>query len=92
MKLLLTSAGVKNASIHDALVELLGKPIEEASALCVPTASYGLPHGSAGAYRIISGTARTPMSELGLAVSGRAGPRRAAQPATSALGSLGRGS
>ncbi len=29
MKLLLTSAGIKNASIHDALVDLLGKPVAE---------------------------------------------------------------
>ena len=29
MKLPLTSAGIKNASIQDALVELLGKPIAE---------------------------------------------------------------
>jgi len=29
VKLLLTSAGIKNASIHDALVGLLGKPIAE---------------------------------------------------------------
>ena len=33
MKLLLTSAGVKNSSINDALVELLGKPIAESHAL-----------------------------------------------------------
>ncbi len=37
MKLLLTSAGVKNASIHDALVSLLGKPVADATALCIPT-------------------------------------------------------
>ncbi len=37
MKYLLTSAGIKNDSIHNALVELLGKPIAEASALCIPT-------------------------------------------------------
>ena len=43
MKLLLTSAGVKNASIRDALVDLLGKPITESSALCIPTAMYGHP-------------------------------------------------
>jgi dipeptidase E len=43
MKLLLTSAGMKNASIHDALVDLLGKPIAEANALCIPTAAYGHP-------------------------------------------------
>ena len=43
MKLLLTSGGVTNASIRDALVELLGTPIAEASALCIPTAQYGHP-------------------------------------------------
>ena len=32
MKLLLTSAGIKNPSIESALVDLLGKPISEASA------------------------------------------------------------
>jgi len=64
MKLLLTSAGVKNQSINDALVELLGKPIAESDALLIPTASYG--HASwAGAYRFIHGVATTPMSELG---------------------------
>lgn len=41
MKFLLTSAGIKNRSIHNALVELLGNPIAEANALCIPTASYG---------------------------------------------------
>ena len=39
MKLLLTSAGIKNPSIHDALVDLLGKPIAESNALCIPTAA-----------------------------------------------------
>ncbi|MFF7636020.1 Type 1 glutamine amidotransferase-like domain-containing protein [Kitasatospora sp. NPDC008050] len=66
MKLLLTSAGVKNASIHDALVDLLGKPIAESSALCIPTAGYGHPMGSpAGAWRFITGQSSTPMCELG---------------------------
>ena len=66
MKLLLTSAGIKNASIRDALVELLGKPIEESSALCIPTASYGHPMGGpAAAWRFITGRASTPMCELG---------------------------
>ena len=45
MKFLLTSAGIKNTSIHDALVGLLGKPIAESSALCIPTAVYGHPLG-----------------------------------------------
>ena len=67
MKLLLTSAGIKNASIHDALVRLLGKPIADCKALCIPTAGYGHPQGSpAGAYRFISGREpRCPMTELG---------------------------
>jgi dipeptidase E len=56
MKLLLTSAGIRNASIQDALVELLGKPIAEADALCIPTALYGHPMaGPRQAWRCISG-------------------------------------
>ena len=31
MKLLLTSAGISNPSIHNTLVELMGKPVAEAS-------------------------------------------------------------
>ena len=66
MKLLLTSAGITNASIQDALVRLLGKPIAEADALCVPTAGYGHPMGSpAGAWRFISGESPLPMCGLG---------------------------
>jgi dipeptidase E len=66
MKLLLTSAGIKNISIRNALVELLGKPIAECSALCIPTAGYANPNGAAGAWRFISGQEpRTPMCELG---------------------------
>jgi hypothetical protein len=41
MKLLLTDSGVTNASILAALVDLLGKPIAEARALCIPTAGWG---------------------------------------------------
>jgi dipeptidase E len=67
MRLLLTSAGIKNTSIHDALVDLLGKPIAESSALCIPTASYGHPMAGPGAaWRFISGQEpRCPMCELG---------------------------
>jgi dipeptidase E len=66
MRLLLTSAGIKNKSIHSALVEMLGKPISECSALCIPTAGYGHPQGSpGGAWRFITGQASTPMCELG---------------------------
>ena len=43
MRLLLTSGGVTNPSIRDALVELLGKPIGDSTALCIPSAQYGHP-------------------------------------------------
>jgi dipeptidase E len=67
LKLLLTSAGIKNASINDALVDLLGKPIAESSALLIPTAGYGHPQVTPDrAWRFISGREpRCPMSELG---------------------------
>jgi dipeptidase E len=67
MEFLLTSAGVTNTSIHDALVDLLGKPIAECDALCIPTASYGHPMAGPGrAWAFISGREpRTPMCELG---------------------------
>jgi dipeptidase E len=67
MRFLLTSAGVTNTSIHDSLVDLLGKPIAECDALCIPTASYGHPMAGPGrAWTFISGREpRTPMCELG---------------------------
>jgi dipeptidase E len=67
MRFLLTSAGIKNTSIRDALVDLLGKPIAESNALCIPTATYGHPMaGPAAAWRFIAGQEpRTPMCELG---------------------------
>ena len=67
MKLLLTSAGMTNSSIHNALIELLGKPIAESTALCIPTATYGHPNTNPGhAWRFIAGEEpRTPMVELG---------------------------
>jgi dipeptidase E len=66
MRFLLTSAGIKNTSIHDALVDLLGKPIAESSALCIPTAAYAKPGGAGHAWRFISGRQPIcPMCELG---------------------------
>jgi dipeptidase E len=66
MRLLLTSAGIINTSIHDALVGLLGKPIAESSALCIPTAAYGCGGvGLAMGWRLISGSAKSPLCELG---------------------------
>jgi dipeptidase E len=66
VKLLLTSAGIQNPSIRAALVDLLGKPIADANALCIPTAAYGHPlSGPASAWRFIAGQSPTPMCELG---------------------------
>jgi dipeptidase E len=70
MKLLLTSAGIRNNSIRNVLLDLLGKPIAECSALCIPTALYAYPGGAVGAglaSQFISGSPLTecPMCELG---------------------------
>jgi dipeptidase E len=74
MRFLLTAAGVKNASIRDALVDLLGKPIAESSALDCRVqrplhfhrgvrASHG--RSWRGAWRFITGRSAEPMCELG---------------------------
>jgi dipeptidase E len=66
LKLLLTSAGIKNASILAALVDLLGKPIAESDALCIPTAQYGHPQVTPDmAWSFISGRSPLPMCGLG---------------------------
>ncbi len=65
MKLLLTSSGISNTSIHNALVSLLGKPIAESSALFIPTAIYPFPGGANMAWQAVSGTAKSPLAGLG---------------------------
>jgi dipeptidase E len=71
VKLLLTSGGVTNASIRTALVDMLGKPVEESTALCIPTAEWGHPWCTPGsAWRFVSGLApggepSSPMCDLG---------------------------
>src|SRR5213596_2185416 len=65
MRALLTSAGIKNGSIHDALVDLLGKPIAESNALFIPTGIYPFPGGPGMAWRAISGRASSPLAGLG---------------------------
>lgn len=67
MKLLLTSGGVRNASIHRALGELLGKPIDACRALCIPTAGHGHPMVTPeGSWRFVAGQEdECPMVELG---------------------------
>lgn len=65
MKYLLTSAGIKNPSIHNALTDLLGKPIAACSALCIPTAIYPFPGGPSMGYRFISGATANALVNLG---------------------------
>ncbi|WP_409304066.1 Type 1 glutamine amidotransferase-like domain-containing protein [Peribacillus sp. SCS-155] len=67
MKLLLTSAGINNKSIHGSLVDMLDKPIAESNALCIPTAMYGHPWVGPGvkAWEFISGNEDNPMVDLG---------------------------
>jgi dipeptidase E len=66
VKLLLTSGGVTNTSIRDALVDLLGKPIADSSALCIPTAEWGHPMCTpASAWRFIAGQEPSALCDLG---------------------------
>ena len=66
MKLLLTSGGVTNTSIRDALVDLLGKPFDECRALCIPTAEYGHTMCTpVSAWRFIADQRTAPMSDVG---------------------------
>jgi dipeptidase E len=66
MKLLLTSGGITNSSIQNALVNLLGKPIAESSALLIPTAIYAHPMaGPVAAWRAISGQHEGSFPRLG---------------------------
>jgi dipeptidase E len=65
MNFLLTSSGIRNKSIHDALVDLLGKPIAESNALFIPTAIYPFPGGAGMAWQAICGKASSPLCQLG---------------------------
>ena len=66
MKLLLTSGGVTNPTIHEALVDLLGKPIADAHALCIPTAQWGHPMcGPASVRGFVTGEPPWLLSSLG---------------------------
>src|SRR5215204_565365 len=65
VKFLLCSSGISNPSIHETLVELLGKPIAESNALCIPTGVQPFPGGPSHVYQLISGTTFSPMCGLG---------------------------
>ncbi len=65
MRLLLTSGGIKNPTIRNALADLLGKPIAGCNALCIPTASHANPGGAGQAWKFIAGREpQCPMCEL----------------------------
>jgi dipeptidase E len=65
MRYLLTSSGITNPSIHAALVDLLGKPVAECCALCIPTGVHPFAGGPFAAYRFIIGTAQGGICDLG---------------------------
>jgi len=65
MKLLLTSSGISNTSIHNALVDLLGKSIAESNALFIPTAIYPFPFGARFAWQPIGGKNQSSLCQLG---------------------------
>ena len=70
MKLLLTSSGISNPTLEKALVDLLGKPISEASALIVPTAILPFSVGPLMAAKLLRGEVKSPLAELGWASLG----------------------
>ncbi|KRE79345.1 Type 1 glutamine amidotransferase-like domain-containing protein [Arthrobacter sp. Soil763] len=72
MKLLLTSGGVTNPSIHAALEQLLGKPVGQCHALIIPTAQWGHPMcGPASVRRLMAaGSGSRHLSGLGWASLG----------------------
>ncbi|MBA8792483.1 dipeptidase E [Friedmanniella endophytica] len=66
MKLLLTSGGITNPTIHATLLDLLGKPISECTALCIPTAQWGHPLcGPTTVHGFIAGDSLRQLSTLG---------------------------
>ena len=91
MKFLLTSSGIRNTSIEAALVELLGKPIAESSALCIPTGVQPFPGGTVARLRVHKWIERRPHVRPGLEVVGSAGAHRATEHQEGVLGPGGRG-
>jgi dipeptidase E len=67
MKLLLTSGGIENPTIRAALDGMLDRPVEECSALCIPTAQYGHPWVGPGVkpWGFVTGHEQSQMTQLG---------------------------
>lgn len=66
MKLLLTSAGITNDSIRQALVDMLGKPIAQSKAVCILTAMYALPGGNIYAWQMLKELGEMGWQEFGV--------------------------
>ena len=65
MKLLLTSSGITNRTIQNALIDLLGKPIAESKALVVPLGVYPFKGGAWYAWYPIGGPKAANLTQLG---------------------------
>jgi dipeptidase E len=65
IKLLLTSSGISNKSMRDALEQLLGKPISESEALFVPTGVYPFLNGPNYAWWPIAGKMKGALVDMG---------------------------
>jgi dipeptidase E len=65
IKLLLTSSGIANKTIADALEQLLGKSIGESNALFVPTGVYPFPGGPNYAWWPIAGKMKGSLVDIG---------------------------
>jgi len=86
VRFLLTSAGIKTTSIHDALVELLGKPIAESSALSAfpprrTPCPAGLPQPGCRGLAADPRISRHPFVRTGVNTAWCAGAHRAPQSA-----------
>lgn len=66
MKLLLTSAGITNDSIHKPLMDLLAKPIAESNIVCIPTAIYPIPGGNGFAWQVLKELGEMGPKELAI--------------------------
>lgn len=66
MKLLLTSLGLTNNSIRQALEDLLGKPIEQSNVIFVPSAMYAMPGASGYVWDLLQEQSRIGWQSVGV--------------------------
>jgi len=65
MKLLLTSNGISNPTIRAGLVDMLGKPIEESSALLVASGMHPFPGSGTRVVDVVRGTSNNQLCGIG---------------------------